>query len=234
MNRKALNMRALGHLLVRRGVDRGEFAAGCEAGSVRRVAPHWVVIWIFLVLHGVAGRALAAAPATPDFGRDIRPILADKCFTCHGPDENQRQAGLRLDLQESALGEADSGAHAIVPNEPDESEMIVRITSDDESIQMPPPDSDVTLEPEEIERLRQWIAAGAAWEQHWAFNPPQRPALPSLTADSAWPRNEIDYFIAARLESEGLQPNARGRPDHAPAASDARSDRIAPDIGRAR
>jgi hypothetical protein len=148
----------------------------------------------------------AAAETAPDFGRDVRPILADKCFTCHGPSDANREAGLRLDDQESAFGEADSGLRAIVPGKPDASELVARITSDDEFTRMPPPDAEKQLTAEEIKTLTSWIAAGAEWQAHWAFVPPVSPEVPSLPADGA--ANEIDAFIRARLQSEGLTPNS--------------------------
>ncbi|HUG18233.1 MAG TPA: PSD1 and planctomycete cytochrome C domain-containing protein, partial [Planctomycetaceae bacterium] len=152
----------------------------------------------------VAGSVLAPAEQPVDFARDIRPILSDKCAICHGPDENQRQADLRLDTKVGAL--ADLGGHfAIVPGKPDESQLVQRITSDDPDERMPPADSKRTLSPEQIELLRRWIAEGAKWEEHWSFSKPQRAALPAVEHKS-WPRNEIDYFILQKLEQAGLAP----------------------------
>ncbi len=139
------------------------------------------------------------------FGRDIRPILADNCFTCHGHDGNRREAGLRLDQRDSAIGEADSGEHAIVPGDPDASELIARITSDDESMRMPPAETEKTLSQEQIDLVRRWIEQGAEWDTHWAFSQPQSSLVPAVQ-QSDWPRNEIDHFILARLEQEGLAP----------------------------
>lgn len=152
-----------------------------------------------------AGGATAGVPL--DFTRDIRPILSDKCFACHGPDSEQRQGGFRLDLKESALGEADSGLHPIVPGDPQASELIARITSDDESLRMPPAESTKKLSDEEIRQIKQWIAAGAPWQEHWSFIPPTRPQLPAVQ-NGDWPCNPIDQFILARLEQEGLSPSA--------------------------
>lgn len=140
-----------------------------------------------------------------DFGRDIRPILSDKCFACHGPDEADRSGGFRLDLKESAFGEADSGERPIVPGNVEASEVVRRITSDDEYLRMPPADSHKSLKAEEIEKIRRWIAEGAAWKEHWSLIAPTRPELPSVKQE-AWPRNEIDRFILARLEREKLAP----------------------------
>src|SRR5262249_42923350 len=137
-----------------------------------------------LVLRGAPAAACAAlvvamvprAAVADDvlrFNRDIRPILSDNCFTCHGPDAAQRKADLRLDLEQSAKGEAGP----IVPGKPDESELYRRITSTDPDERMPPADSGKKLTPEQIERLGRWIVQGAAWERHWAFIPPVRPPI---------------------------------------------------------
>jgi len=150
----------------------------------------------------------ALADEAPDFNTDIRPILSDRCFACHGPDEKHRQGGFRLDQKESAFGEADSGAMPIVPGDLDASELVARITSGDEFTQMPPPDSNKELTAEEIAKLKAWVKAGAKWEEHWAFVPPVQAPLPEVNQPD-WPRNEIDHFILARLEREGLSPTER-------------------------
>src|SRR6185503_13471090 len=129
-----------------------------------------------------------------DFNRDIRPILSENCFQCHGFDEKARQAELRLDVAESALAKRDS-ATPIVPGRPEESEVWRRITSADESEMMPPPDSHRVLKPEQKETLKRWIEQGAPYAKHWSFIPPQKAAVPEATAEQkSWPRNEIDYF----------------------------------------
>ena len=145
------------------------------------------------------------APAV-DFNRDIRPILSDNCFACHGPDEQKRKGNLRLDLRDAAIKPAKSGAVALVPGQPDQSELVKRITSADPDERMPPPDSKKHLKPEQIELLKRWVAQGGDYKQHWAFVAPTRPELPSVT-DAKWVRNPIDHFILARLEREGLTPS---------------------------
>jgi hypothetical protein len=140
-----------------------------------------------------------------DFNRDVRSILSDNCFHCHGPDEETRQADLRLDVKEGIFG-ADDKPGVVVPGKIDQSELIRRITSDDEFERMPPPDSKRKLTQEQIARLRRWVDAGAKWDQHWAFVTPTRPPLPEV-ADTAWSRNPIDRFLLARLEREGLSPS---------------------------
>jgi hypothetical protein len=141
-----------------------------------------------------------------DFARQIRPILSENCFRCHGPDHEERKAKLRLDIKASAFGKLRSGGRAIVPGNSKKSELIARITDQDPSVRMPPAKINKHLTPEQIELLRQWIDQGAEWHEHWAFVPPVRPALPKVKQKD-WARNGIDYFILARLEKEGLQPS---------------------------
>jgi mono/diheme cytochrome c family protein len=141
-----------------------------------------------------------------DYLRQILPIFSQNCFTCHGPDEDSREAGLRLDQVEGALAELDSGRHALVPGEPSRSELWRRLTSDDEFQRMPPGDSGRTLTEEQMETVRRWIRQGAPYADHWAFLPPERPVPPDVQ-NSNWPRNEIDYFVLARLEQLGISPS---------------------------
>ena len=151
------------------------------------------------------GSARADSPV--DFNRQIRPLLADKCFACHGPDEGKRDSQLRLDTKEGALAEID-GRHAIVPGKPDESELIRRILSQDPDERMPPADSNKKLSPEEVELLRSWVAAGATWREHWAYRVPERKPVPS-PPDSTSSHNPIDAFIRAGLAEQNLQPAPR-------------------------
>ena len=139
------------------------------------------------------------------FNRDIRPILSDKCFKCHGPDANHRKADLRLDTLEGAL--ADLGDYAaVVPGAPGKSELIARITTGDEDDVMPPPDSGKTLSDDEKKLFRDWIAQGGEYEAHWAYIPPKRTPMPTVSA-RAWPSGAIDRFILARIESANLSPS---------------------------
>ncbi len=141
------------------------------------------------------------------FNRDVRPILSDACFQCHGPDEQQRKGGLRLDQSESALRGGDSGP-AIVPGRPADSLLWQRVVSTDADIHMPPPETGRTLTPKQLETLQQWIEQGAKWEGHWAFQPVQRPLVPQSAAVSppSVRPNPIDAFIRQRLEGSGLRP----------------------------
>jgi hypothetical protein len=150
--------------------------------------------------------AVAASPPI-DYDRDIRPILSNNCYKCHGPDEKERQAGLRFDVREVALKPAESGKTAIVAGKPDESELIARIFSTDDDERMPPPDSHKSLTDSQRQLLKQWIAGGAKYDRHWSYVPPQRPESPHPDA-GAWPRNPIDNFILARLIQEKLRPSA--------------------------
>ncbi len=151
-------------------------------------------------------RASSAQQAPIDFNRDIRPILSDKCWACHGPDAPAKKLRLRLDSETAALMDLGQGSKAIVPNHPEQSEMIRRINSTDQYEQMPPPTSGRKLSDREKELLTEWIKQGAKWQQHWSFVTPTRPALPEVK-NQAWVRNGIDNFILARLEKEGLQPS---------------------------
>ena len=148
---------------------------------------------------------LQAADKEVDFTRDIRPILAGKCFKCHGPDDKARQAGLRLDTPNGAGKILDDGRAAIVPGNAAKSEMLKRVASTDPTHAMPPAKVGKRLLPEEIDALKKWIEVGAPYPQHWAFVKPTRPALPKVK-DAKWPINAVDSYILARLEREGLKP----------------------------
>ncbi len=150
----------------------------------------------------------AAALAAPvSFNRDIRPIMSNTCFHCHGPDASHRKAKLRLDLPDQALLPGKSGALPIVPGKPEESEIIKRIFQTDEDELMPPPEEHKPLTPEQKETFRRWVAEGAVYEPHWAYTPLTRPEAPAVH-DTAWGKNEIDRFIRARQEAENLPPSA--------------------------
>lgn len=147
--------------------------------------------------------AVASGENIIDFNRDIRPILADRCFKCHGPDEKKRKAKLRLDVLSGAT--KDLGGHsAVEPGEPDRSELLSRVTSKDNELRMPPVGSRLT--PVEIRKLRTWIAEGAEYRRHWAYIRPDRPRLPEIRSQH-WPRNAIDHFTLAELERRKLAPS---------------------------
>jgi hypothetical protein len=149
--------------------------------------------------------AVAEQPSEIDFNRDIRPILSNNCFKCHGPDPKQRQAGLRLDLRESALQPAESGAIAIVPTDPAKSELVRRIATDDDTLRMPPLDSHKKLTTEQKTLLARWIEQGAEYKPHWAFVAPIRNRPPEIKDSGFRVQNEIDAFVVDRLRREGLR-----------------------------
>ncbi len=158
----------------------------------------------------VAGEPLAAEV---DFRSQVLPLLSENCFNCHGPDAATRKGGLRLDLRDEALLPGDSGKYAIIPGNPGESELIQRIASGDPEEIMPPPEAKKILPPDAADILRKWIAQGAEYRNHWAFDPVERPVPPEV-AHAGWPRNPIDRFILQRLEKENLQPSPEA-PKHA-------------------
>ncbi len=167
----------------------------------------WAFAGWLPVLGFVLGSSIVAAEPSPppvEFNRDIRPILADKCFTCHGPDAGHRKADLRLDVEASAKADR-GGSRAITPGQPTASEVIARITRKTKSGRMPPAKSGKTLSPEEITLIRRWIEQGAVYQPHWSFLPPRRPPVP-LVKNQAWPRGAIDRFILAQIEAHGLTP----------------------------
>ncbi|MFY8202439.1 MAG: DUF1549 domain-containing protein, partial [Pirellula staleyi] len=152
------------------------------------------------------GPNAAAQAEEIEFNRDVRSILSENCFACHGPDQNKREGGLRLDNRDGAIAPSDSGKVAIVAGNPDHSELIARILSDDPDVHMPPARSEKHLTTAQKETLRQWVAQGAKYQSHWAFIPPVRPSLPKLTNIAAEQANPIDLFIRGRLEREGILP----------------------------
>ena len=161
--------------------------------GIRRMA---VIVSVLLTLNAFS------APAEIQFNRDIRPILSENCFVCHGHDKNQRKAKLRLDVREVAIERG-----AIVPGKPDESTLIEHVFSTDPDEIMPPPKSNKKLTAAQKELLKKWIAAGAGYEPHWAYIAPKRSSSPS-TRSTAWVRNPIDSFILNSLEAKGIQPSA--------------------------
>src|SRR6266436_6626754 len=172
-----------------------------------RFAHRWIAA---ILLGGFASFAAINLHAAEklQFNRDIRPILSDRCFKCHGPDKAARKAGLRLDLAEEAYAERKkSHKHAIVPGKPDESAVCQKIFATDKD-EMPPPESNLSLSLQEKDKIRRWIAEGAKYQPHWSFIPlPESISLPSIK-DKSWPRNPIDRFILARLEKEKIHPSA--------------------------
>lgn len=171
---------------------------------MKYLTSHFFLLTTWLAFFGV--ESAFSQTKEIDFSAQIRPILADNCFKCHGPDDAARKSKLRLDRSDTALQPAKSGKRAIVPGKPNESELISRILSEDPDEVMPPTSTQKKLTTEQKELLRKWVADGAKYQEHWAFVPPRRPALPKVKQRD-WTKNEIDRFVLARLEKEGLKPS---------------------------
>lgn len=163
-----------------------------------------------LLLMGAGPGLVAGQEDAPRFARDVRPILSDACSRCHGPDASAREADLRLDTREGLFSRRDDGM-LIVPGRPDASLLWQRLTHADRDVRMPPAAAERTLTPRELDVIRRWIAAGAAWEDHWAFLPPRRPPVPAVVW-GAWPRTAIDAFLFTALTERGLTPRGEAEP----------------------
>lgn len=162
---------------------------------------------ILLLAFVICGRPCSAGDI--DFNSDVRPILSNNCLLCHGPDESGLEAGLRLDNRDIATKPLESGKTAVVPGKPDASELIARISSDDEDVRMPPADHGAKLSAKEIAILRQWIAEGAEYAAHWSYQPLTLPAVPQVSGlpDSNWPKNPIDNFVLSKMSAKNLRPS---------------------------
>ncbi len=180
-----------------------------------RISPFKIAIilfgGIFLVsscFHHNSTDHTQTLPDSVSYNFNIRPILSDKCYKCHGPDANHRQAHLRLDIPDSAYAPLTEtkGAYAIVRFKPDQSELLKRINSEDQTFMMPPPDAHLGMLTDYEKKLfKKWIEQGAPYEKHWAFVAPVKQKLPTV-ADTKWPKNEIDYFVLNRMEQQELTP----------------------------
>jgi hypothetical protein len=175
----------------------------------------YIIFGIVLVVAGLLYGLVDMANAKKQkenlisYNRDIRPVLSDKCFSCHGPDVSKVKAGLRLDLPASAFAELEKnkGHFAIVPGSPDKSELIKRVSSNDPAVMMPVPESHLArLTTDEIKLFSKWIEQGAKYEKHWAFVAPMKEALPEVDHNK-WVKNEIDPFILEKMEAKGFSPN---------------------------
>ncbi len=149
-------------------------------------------------------------PENVDYNYHVKPILSDKCFACHGPDKANQKAGLRLDIAENAYAslEDNDNLHAIIPKHPNKSESVKRIFSSDKELIMPPPESNLVLSPREKAILYKWIEQGAQYKSHWAFIPPKKEEIPEIK-NFEWAKNEIDFFVASKLEMEKLLPSKK-------------------------
>ena len=182
-------------------MSRPEVTIGTAAQTAR------TVVLAGLLASGAVPSAAQAETAADgvDYSRQIRPILSDHCFACHGPDEKVRQAGLRLDSKEGMFQDRD-GTKIVTPGDPESSRLYQRISAEHEGARMPPPGFDRKLNQNQIDLIRRWINEGAEAKDHWAFVKPRRPPLPQVKRIS-WVRNPVDHFILARLEREGLEPS---------------------------
>ena len=161
-------------------------------------------------LMGVISFSTASAqqplPERIQFNRDIRPILSDTCFHCHGPDKTNREADLRLDLKEGTFKDRGDGTRVVFPSHPEKSELYRRIVTSDDDERMPPADADRQLTQRQIALFKRWIEQGANWQKHWSFIPPKRHPPPRVK-NKIWIRNPIDAFVLSRLEQQGLKPS---------------------------
>ncbi|MSV36147.1 MAG: DUF1549 domain-containing protein, partial [Bryobacterales bacterium] len=166
-----------------------------------RVYSKAAVAGLVLAISGIQAAPEEAIPARIEFNRDVRPILSDKCYTCHGP--GKQMGTIRFDREEVAKHELSGGRHAIVPGDPGKSLMVQRITATGPGVRMPL--NGEPLSEREVAVIKKWIEQGAVWQKHWSFIPPLRPELAKVS-DAKWPRNGIDNFVLARLDREGLKP----------------------------
>ena len=215
----------------RRGTDSGrgdcrradhkfKLRANRDGSQAPRPARSWRSSGSSLLLTLQAGEA--GKRARVQFNRDIRPILSENCYACHGPDKNKRKAKLRLDERASAVG-----LQAIVPGKADESELVARIQSDDAEQVMPPPASRKTLTPAQKDLLKQWIAQGAEYQAHWSYVPPERHPIPSVRERGVGPKSDRRVHPEhARIQ--GHRPIARGRSADFDTPALARPDRPSP------
>lgn len=172
------------------------WSTACTGWSMR----HTIIVSVAFAMYCVLAPGLLAA--APDFNRDVRPILSNRCFKCHGPDEDNQEAGLRLDRREVATAELDSGLTAIVPGDTSVSELVARITSEDPDLVMPPPHANMAITPRERQTLVDWVAAGAEYQPHWAFVKPVKQNPPTISGFN----HPVDRFIRSRLKETGLTP----------------------------
>jgi hypothetical protein len=157
---------------------------------------------VLFALAVAAGVRISGATPAVDFDRQVRPILSDNCFACHGPDEKHRMANLHFDTKEGAFGKPG----VILPGDSAHSKMYLKVSNPNEALRMPPPYSGRKLTAAQIETIKNWIDSGANWQTHWAFVPPTRPDVPAVKEES-WARTPIDHFVMAKLEKEGLHPS---------------------------
>ena len=176
--------------------------------SVSLLRSSWLVVLLLLAACSQSSTDPSALPTTVDYNWHIKPVLSDRCYKCHGPDDQVRKAELRLDTQAGAYGVSrdDSTQRIIEPGNAAASLLVEHISSEDPQRRMPPPESNLSLTTREIALIKRWIDQGADWKPHWAFTPPTRPTLPEVR-NNQWARGPIDYFILDGIESAGLNPS---------------------------
>ena len=184
-------------------------SAKASLGRMKKKQKASILLSVVALASSLAGGA--RAEESIDFDRDIRPILSDNCYPCHGPDSQTRKGKLRLDTKDGAFA-VRRGEAAIVPGKSGESKVIARILTDDEDDLMPPPDSGRSLTVKQKALLRRWVDGGAIWDEHWAFRSAKRPELPQVKQKD-WSRGAIDRFILAKIESENLEPSPQADPE---------------------
>ncbi|HEV3028114.1 MAG TPA: PSD1 and planctomycete cytochrome C domain-containing protein, partial [Planctomycetota bacterium] len=178
---------------------------------IRNILAAVVLVPFYAAAEDGSSEDQSPLPATVEFNRDIRPLLSENCYKCHGPDPKAREGGLRFDTREGIFAALEEGRHAVVAGNLSTSELWKRITSGAKDEKMPPAKSGKKLTPRDVAVLKKWIEQGAPWQGHWAFIPIQRPPAPPVR-HPAWPQNAIDAFILARLEKEGLLPSPLADP----------------------
>ncbi len=178
-----------------------------KKGVVIGVVALAVIVTSYLFFRESRSDASTKIPDLVEYNFHIRPILSDRCFKCHGQDAKQRKADLRLDIEEDAYAalKKNPSAHALVPGKPTASEVYLRVSTSDTSLQMPPPSSNLSLTATEIKLIKKWIEQGAKYQPHWALIAPKSYPVPE--AGSGWAKNEIDHFVFAKLDEKGLEPN---------------------------
>ncbi|MEN9678390.1 MAG: hypothetical protein RIS76_4286 [Verrucomicrobiota bacterium] len=186
-------------------IQRTIAGGGRKLSPVNRVAISALTMVILLT-------GAIAAEERVNFNFEVRPLLSDRCFFCHGPDEKARKAKLRLDQREDVFAPRKDGHRVVVPGDAQGSELVKRLFSTDPEEQMPPPEAHLDLTPAEKDLLRRWVEQGAPWGNHWAFNPVASPTLPAVT-NAAWVRNPVDALVLARLERAGLSPSPVAAPE---------------------
>ena len=202
-------MKPLRRLGILAGMSAHLFKTQMPAGG--RIVKLRHAIWLRNALCVLVVSTTALAQERIDFNFDVKPILSDRCYICHGPDAERREAELRLDTKSGAFARSQTGdvSHVIKPGDVSQSELLRRITSTDPDIMMPPPESKLSISKDETDKIRQWIRQGAEWKDHWSFIPVAA-EIPVPNTKNSWPRNNVDHFVLNALTGD-LKPSARAK-----------------------